>query len=396
MGPRAATKKAVSKMSAPGEMLKWVEECRVAALLGSCPKSHSSLLSGVAAWKEYAGDVLGLAGREFPPTINGLVSWSATFDIAGALVHAQSSYHAGPACTGTFTNYLGHVKHACNILDVSDAAFGAVAVRRAKAAVRKRDALRKRDPQFVRHHLLYRMVVKAKKHFDETKDVACWRSAMMFLMTYVFMLRLPSETLPISVKKALPGHVGQAAVASLEDGELVLRLESRKNLQQGSTLRRRCWCHTHPETCPVHVMWPFFAAFPEGAQPFACFDGKEASSWHSLTPLPCLLARFRHSIAYGLSCSNWASHATRNSRPTISGGVTLRTWWQLAQPTRKCAGLANGKQLEVLRPTWIGPASNAIRWTGSGERWNRSPRMWRMMQPCPWKEKAWVKKWRQS
>ena len=89
MGPRAATKKAVSEKSAPGEMQKWVEECRVAALLGSCPKSHSSLLSGVAAWKEYAGDVLGLAGREFPPTINGLVSWSATFDIAGALVHAQ-------------------------------------------------------------------------------------------------------------------------------------------------------------------------------------------------------------------------------------------------------------------------------------------------------------------
>ena len=101
---------------------------------------------------------------------------------------------------------------------------------------------------------------------------------MMFLMTYIFMLRLPSETLPISVKKVLPGHVGQAAVVSLEDGELVLRLESRENLQQGSTMRRRCWCHTHPATCPVHIMWPFFAAFPEGEQPFACFDGKEASS----------------------------------------------------------------------------------------------------------------------
>ena len=29
-------------------------------------------------------------------------------------------------------------------------------------------------------------------------------------------------------------------------------------------------------------MWPFFAAFPEGEQPFACFDGKEADS---LSPL---------------------------------------------------------------------------------------------------------------
>ena len=85
MGPRAATRKAVCSKSAPGEMQQWVEECRVSALLGSCPKSHSSLLSGVAAWKEYARDVLGLAGKEFPPTVNGLVSWSATFLISNLL-----------------------------------------------------------------------------------------------------------------------------------------------------------------------------------------------------------------------------------------------------------------------------------------------------------------------
>ena len=217
----------MSSKSAPGEMQKWVEECRVSALLGSCPKSHSSLLSGVAAWKEYARDVLGLAGKEFPPTVNGLVSWFATFDIAGAPWLAQPCVCIQlRACPGTFTNYLAHVKHACNILDVSDAAFGAVAVKRAKVAVQKRDALRRRDPQVVRHHLLYRMVEAAKKHFDATRDAACWRSAMMFLMTYIFMLRLPSGTLPISVKKALPNHVGQAAVVTLEDEGLVLRLEA--------------------------------------------------------------------------------------------------------------------------------------------------------------------------
>ena len=106
----------MSSMSAPGEMSKWVEECRIAALLGSCPKSHSSLLSGVAAWKEYARDALGLAGREFPPTVNGLVSWSATFDIAGAPRLAKLRLcMMFCACIGTFTNYLAHVKHACNI-----------------------------------------------------------------------------------------------------------------------------------------------------------------------------------------------------------------------------------------------------------------------------------------
>ena len=61
------------------------------------------------------------------------------------------------------------------------------------------------------------------------------------------------------------------SVLSLENDELVLELSSRKNKQKGSTMRRSCWCATCTSTCPVHVLWPFFASQGVGAQPFVAF-----------------------------------------------------------------------------------------------------------------------------
>ena len=60
--------------------------------------------------------------------------------------------------------------------------------------------------------------------------------AMLFVTTYVFMLRLQSEALPIAVNRIGEGHAGQRAVISLEGDEVVLRLERRKNWQSGDPL----------------------------------------------------------------------------------------------------------------------------------------------------------------
>ena len=249
IGPRAKAELALQKLQG------FVESCRINALLGSCPRSHVSFESGVATWTHFAGKILGKTGKEFPPTADDLVAWSAHFNVAG-----------------TFTNYLGYVRLACQILGASDAAFSSPALLRAKTSILKRDEYRRRDPMFVRQALLARMVEMARG----ARSQEGWAMTMLYVTTYAFMLRLQSEALPIAVNKVAPGHVGQQAIMTLEGDEVVLRLERRKNWQQGSVIRRSCWCCTCKQTCPVHAVWKFMSGFPDGAQPCAAVKYKDA------------------------------------------------------------------------------------------------------------------------
>ena len=54
---------------------------------------------------------------------------------------------------------------------------------------------------------------------------------------------------------------------------MVLLLAKRKNMPQGSVIRRACWCRQCKFSCPVHVLWNFFGALPVGATPFANLSG---------------------------------------------------------------------------------------------------------------------------
>ncbi len=76
--------------------------------------------------------------------------------------------------------------------------------------------------------------------------------ATLFLFTYIFLLRLPSEALPA----VAGGEDCQEAqsVLTYEGEQVVLRLRSRKNKPAGSCLTRSCWCGTSAATCPVHVL----------------------------------------------------------------------------------------------------------------------------------------------
>ena len=98
-------------------------------------------------------------------------------------------------------------------------------------------AFSRREPRFVRQHHLEAMVPQAKA----SKDVAALITAMLFRTSYTFTLRLPSEAIPIAKNLTDEFHIGQKAALSKEEDELVLRLESRKNLQRGAVIRRCCW-----------------------------------------------------------------------------------------------------------------------------------------------------------
>ena len=63
---------------------------------------------------------------------------------------------------------------------------------------------------------------------------------MLVLVTYIFMLRMPSEALPMT-----RGDVGVASTGQswlyLDGDSLCLQLKRRKNKPEGSLLKRTCW-----------------------------------------------------------------------------------------------------------------------------------------------------------
>jgi hypothetical protein len=101
---------------------------------------------------------------------------------------------------------------------------------------------------------------------------------MLFLATYVFLLRLPSEALPMVRGGDGFCEQGRQSVVSLIEGKLVLKLARRKNLPHGSVLTRSCWCASCKATCPVHVLGKFLMEFCPGDAPFAGISAGTALS----------------------------------------------------------------------------------------------------------------------
>jgi len=85
--------------------------------------------------------------------------------------------------------------------------------------------------------------------------------ALLFLFTYAFLLRMPSE--------AIHATAGEGDNFLCREGELlVLTLKRRKNKREGSRLVRGCWCSECPLTCPLHVLGPMLDACNNGDRMF--------------------------------------------------------------------------------------------------------------------------------
>ena len=101
--------------------------------------------------------------------------------------------------------------------------------------------------------------------------------ALLFLFSYSFLLRTPSEALP-----AIAGEDGREegsnAILFIEGGRLVLVLRRRKNRPQGSRLARKCTCQKSATSCAYHRLGPLLEATPVGAP---VFGGLTANGVHA-------------------------------------------------------------------------------------------------------------------
>ena len=89
---------------------------------------------------------------------------------------------------------------------------------------------------------------------------------MLFVASYAFLLRLPSEGLPLAVGACPEGK--ECPVFSAAGGEVEVWFPFRKHRQHPTKLVRACWCEACPITCPVHVLGAYMAEQPVGSQPF--------------------------------------------------------------------------------------------------------------------------------
>ena len=124
---------------------------------------------------------------------------------------------------------------------------------------------------FLRSGILERMVCNC------ISGAAAIEYAMLYLVSYVFLLRLPSEALPIVWSGAnLMSVESTKASICLADGRLGLQLARRKNKETPSTFWRACWCKTSSATCPVHVLGRWFTGLPLRCAPFRTISSSMA------------------------------------------------------------------------------------------------------------------------
>ena len=183
-------------------------------------------------------------------------------------------------------------------------------VKKAKVAIVKRGNFSSRQPMFLGRDLTTKVMRLARREADETE-------AMLYLAAFVFLLRVPSEGLPMCRAGSGLSAQGVSAqsVISISEGEVTLQLACRKNKPNGSRITRKCWCNLWPLTCPVHVLWPFFENLPEGSQPFAHLN------------MTAVLSNLRRRLARA-GVDNAASFRTHDfrrghARDLLNGGGTL-------------------------------------------------------------------------
>ena len=123
-----------------------------------------------------------------------------------------------------------------------------------------------RPRMFIQRPLVTSLVLAVSRGLEEES------LAMLWLTSYLFMLRVPSEALSL----ARGGNYGfipreNESVLYIESENTVcIQLQSRKNQQRGAIIRRSCSCSGGRDLlCPVHMLWnEFFAELVPGERPW--------------------------------------------------------------------------------------------------------------------------------
>ena len=124
---------------------------------------------------------------------------------------------------------------------------------------------------FIQRTIMRNMVISVERELETMEYARLW------LVAYTFLLRVPSEALPITRGDVNTLMVGQAVIYLENEKTLALRLKCRKNKPRGGILRRGCICTADSRTCPVHTLWhKFLEPMEIGTQPWGSISASTA------------------------------------------------------------------------------------------------------------------------
>ena len=193
--------------------------------------------SGVACYLAFCS-LLSIA--PFPPISPIVRQWSAVFS------HGK-----------TFALYINHLMKACHLLSI-DTSWRDEGVK----AIVKGLSNKPRKCRFSNS--------LPPESLDSLIRSESWESpfARLCYVSYLFMLRVPSDALPLTL--ALPDErllsddpPSSRAVIGLRvfqgQARLILKLSRRKNARDGFTAMRPCFCGVNSllpqHNCPIHMFW---------------------------------------------------------------------------------------------------------------------------------------------
>jgi hypothetical protein len=160
--------------------------------MGSCPDSHESFKSGVRHWLKHIEITHGpeaVGEVAYPPQLEDILVWSNSFRFATAVTYGRLSVCAllATRCMKTFGNYLGYVRSSCHAVGCEAPPVGHPAISRAMISIGKRSLSSSRPRHFICRSVVHNMVLGVDKQLEEM------RFAMLWLIAYLFLLRVPSE-----------------------------------------------------------------------------------------------------------------------------------------------------------------------------------------------------------
>jgi hypothetical protein len=236
------------------EQSAYLHDAKIKAIIGSCPRSLQSMISGTKCYLAFALAV-GRIRDAFPLSNDLIVAWSNSF-----------------RCHGTFKNYVGYARTANLIFGFEDSKLDHSLIRRAAISVLKRRQWTPRPRLFVDSTKVSLMLAAVGNQTEQT-------FAMLFLFSYCFLLRLPSEALPVIVRDVPCMFKSEQAVVVVATDSITLHLRRRKNKPAGSILTRSCCCSSSSRspTCPVHVLGKWFDKQPRVEPVFASITGAKAN-----------------------------------------------------------------------------------------------------------------------
>ena len=209
-------------------------------LLRSVKSSLGSVRSGIASYMRFCALV---ARPAFPPSEETVRLWSGTFNPGK-----------------TFNQYLAHLQKT-SLLMHQPLDWLTPTIRGISKGLKNAQDLSFKFPNFIQTQDLLKLLRYTK--VDSS-------TGQLFFLSYLFALRVPSETLRLTRAYAddpLTQFIPQKEKALIavrfhsQTPVLVIKFAFRKNVRNGCILMRPCLCLEEDQTaqrlCPVHTVWEF-------------------------------------------------------------------------------------------------------------------------------------------